>query len=256
MKEKKQKAEAAAPSSRAIESLAADVKQYSRRLQKRDAKKRLIYVASLIFCIIVAALFIIQSRHSDKRSTNVKPDKSIVMRRDNTAGMKPVTLHTGTYTAGVDIKPGRYMVTPEKGDGYGSFVVYELGTNLPEISEVLGDFSETADIPCIAVTLAEKQKIDIEGAKLKGVTFTPLATKPLKELTTGIWVVGLDIMPGTYIVSSKDARIGSVTVFDGDLPVAELLVGKGGSMYKEYQTLTIKEGQVLHVADTPAVLFK
>ena len=117
-------------------------------------------------------------------------------------------------------------------------------------------FAEPAHVPSIAVTLVENQEIVIKGETLKGVVFTPLATKTLTELTTGIWVVGLDIKPGTYTASSKNGLNGSVTLFEGDLPIARLLLGSDGLKFSESEKITLQEGQIIRISHIPTVVFK
>lgn len=251
---KKQKTPAPPPPPTVADAISAEILRYTSRRNKKDAGKRLIYLAALLFCIVVAVLLIQQLRHSDRRPTDVETSQADPRDRGDPAALPTVTLRVGAYTAGVDIKPGRYLVTAA--GGFGSFVVYEPGTKLPEISEVLGFFCETAHVPSIAVTLADKQELVIGGSSLQGAVFTPLATKLLTELTTGVWVVGLDIRPGTYLVSSKNGLAGSVTVFEEDLPVARALLGKGGPKFSESETLTLQEGQMIRIANIPTVLFE
>ena len=225
----------------------------SLRSRKIDLNKRMIYLAALLFCIVLAILFVRQTRHDDDRTVGTENPVSSFLPREDITGKQPVVMGTGNYTAGKDIEPGRYMVTTQ--GGYGSFVVYELDSKLTEVSEVLGYFADPAYVPSIALTLVENQEIEIKGAKLGQVTFTPLATEFLTELTTGIWVAGLDIEPGTYTISSKDGRNGSVSIFNGDLPYAKVLLGKGGAKYKESEIITLESNQTIRVASIPTVVF-
>jgi hypothetical protein len=76
------------------------------------------------------------------------------------------TLSAGEWEVGLDIAPGRYVVTPGSGQS-GNFVVYDT-TGFPDTDEVLG----TADglgVPTVTVTLKSGDTIDISGLSI--VTF-------------------------------------------------------------------------------------
>ena len=252
---KKQKA--AAPVSDSSGKAAGKISQKPKKFNfgRFQVNKRIVYLAALILCVVLVLLFVRYTRHLDDRPINpMGKTASDLALREGIEGKPTVTLGTGKYVAGKDIQTGRYMVTAER--GYGSFVTYEVDTRFPEISEMLGFFADPAYVPRIAVTLTENQEIEIKGGKLGEVTFTPLATALLTELNTGIWVVGLDIKPGTYTISSKDGRSGSVALMEGDLPVAKVLLGEGGGNFKKYETLMLAEGQVMRISNIPVVLFE
>jgi len=219
-------------------------------------KKRNIYLLALLLGILLVIFLIAGARHLDNPLTNTEKNEVAVVPRESVAGKEPVVLENSpdTYTAGVDIEPGRYMVTTER--GYGGFVVYEVGSNYPEISELIGFFADPHHVPSVAVTLAEDQEIMVYGARLSKVTFTPLDTVLLTELCTGIWVVGMDIEPGTYTVHSKDGRSGNLTLFDGDLPIARVLLGDGEGNFKKSEIITIKEGEIIRISNIPTVVFE
>ena len=225
-------------------------------MTKSYNKKRNVYLLALLIGILLVLFLIAGARHLDNPLENTEKNEVVVAPRESIIGKSPVVLEKSSdpYVTGVDIEPGRYMVTT--GNGYGGFVVYEVGTNYPEISEVIGYFADPHHVPSVAVTLAETQEIMIYGARLNKVTFTPLETALLTELCTGHWVVGMDIEPGTYIVRSKDGRTGNLTLFDGDLPVARVLLGDGGGVFKEHELITIKEGEIIRISNIPTVVFE
>ena len=224
-------------------------------LTKTYNKKRNLYLLGLMIAILLILFLVSYARHLDEPLHTTEVNEAAVAERESIAGKSPVVLVSNPepYIAGIDIEPGRYMVTTER--GFGGFVVYETGTSLPEISELIGYFADPHHVPSVAVTLADTQEIMVYGAKLRDVVFTPLETVLLTELTTGVWVVGLDILPGTYTVSSKDGRTGNLTVLEGDLPVARVSLGSGGGTFKEYETITIKEGEVIRISNIPTVSF-
>ena len=215
--------------------------------------KRKIYFGVILLLVILIFIFI--SRLHDRwyvpASVDVSEETVSLTPREDMTGKQNVILGSGTFFAGKDIPVGRYMATVEL--GYGSFVVYEPGTKLPEISEVLGKIAETAHVENIAVTLVEGQEIEIK--RLSKVIFKPLLTELRTELTTGIWDVGLDIEPGKYTVSSKNGLYGSITVLNGDVPAEEVFVGEHGMRPMESDALTLKEGQTIRISDIPTVIF-
>ena len=214
--------------------------------------RRRIFLTIIFLAIVLVFLFVRRGRHNDLRSSAIENDWSVLSIREDIAGKETVILGAGTFVAGVDIPPGRYIATTE--NGFGSFVVYERGTRLPEISEVLGYFAEPAYVPSVALTLVKDQEIKI--TRLAEVIFTPLKTEFKTELTTGIWEVGLDIKPGTYTISSKDGRGGSFNLFEGDKPVARMELGKNRANSKASGTVTLINGQTIRISAIPIVLFE
>ncbi|KYD04278.1 MULTISPECIES: bZIP transcription factor [Anoxybacillaceae] len=79
---------------------------------------------------------------------------------------KTVTLGTGTFYVGEDIKAGRYIVST-KGQSGNFVVLNELG--VPEVNEILG--TDSMAVNNITVSLKEGQEIRIMS--LNQVTFTP-----------------------------------------------------------------------------------
>jgi len=225
-------------------------------MTKSYNKKRNVYLLIILIAIFLVLFLISNARHLDNALKNTDKNEVEIAPRDSMAGKSPVVLERNPdrYIAGVDIEPGRYMVTAET--GFGGFVVYEVGTEYPEISEAIGYFADPHYIPSVAVTLVDTQEIMIYGSKLNRLTFTPLDTELLTELCTGVWVVGMDILPGTYVVRSKDGRSGDLTLFDGDLPIARVSLGDSGGAFKTSEIITIKEGEIIRISNIPTVSFE
>ena len=220
------------------------------RFDRRNIIKAAILLAVILVFIFVRKLNIFEYWFGVEDVA--LPSEEYVIPRDDAEGKAAVTLGSGTFFAGADIPAGRYSATTEK--GYGSFVVYETGTKLPEISEVLGYFADVAYVQSVAVTLGAGQEIEIKG--LSRVTFTPLRTELRTELTTGVWEAGTDIKPGTYKVSSLDGRSGSITVLSGSMPAAIAYLGENGTKSKESAVITLTEGQTIRISSIPAVVFE
>ena len=216
--------------------------------------KRKIYFGLILTIIILAYLFVRNMRDQDKPPEDVNEPVSISTRVDM-AGKLPVQLVRGDYVVGIDIPAGRYLATTVE-HSFGSVTVYELGTKVPEVSEILGVFAEEiAYVESIALTLVEEQEIKIDGIQLKEVIFSPLQTELRTELTTGVWEVGLDIEPGIYRVSSKDGLGGSITLLDGYDPVGRERLGNDEATNKPSAVMTLHSGQTIRIARIPTVVF-
>ena len=219
--------------------------------EKNKINPRLLYIALLLIALILAVLLIHQMRHYGNKIETIEASSAEIYERD-VDDIESVVLGAGLFTAGTDIPPGRYLVTTEE-DKFGSFVVYEPDSNMLQISEMLGSGPDIDYVPNVAVSLIDGQVLEIK--KLRQVTFTPLATELKTELTTGIWVVGIDINPGTYSVSSKNGRSGTLNIFEDDFPVAKSFLGKEGSGFVESDTVILEEGQVIRITKIPTVIF-
>jgi len=218
---------------------------------KINSKK--IYIGIVIIVFILMSIFVSNMRHDDLQPTEKDNSQAIPLSvREDMIGKSPITLKSGNFIVGVDIPAGRYSATTVEYD-FGSVTVYELGTKVPEVSEILGFIAETAYVESIALTLIESQEIKIE--RLGHVVFTPLHTELKTELTTGIWEVGHDIKPGTYTASSKDGLSGSIALLSDEDIVAILKLGNGESD-KKSEIVTLKNGQVIRISRIPTVIFE
>ncbi|MCL2739933.1 MAG: hypothetical protein FWE47_01885 [Oscillospiraceae bacterium] len=214
-----------------------------------DNNKKKILLTGLIAIFILVFLLVGNMRHKDPAEIEENPPYSELSVREDITGKAAVTLGEGDYIVGEKIAAGRYMAT-NGGNDFGSLIVYELDTNIPEVSEVLGYFSETAYVPCVALTLIDGQRIRI--VKLDNIVFKPLKTELLSELTTGVWEAGLDIEPGTYEVSSKEAVWGSITILEGIKPAGYVRLKE--EMPKGI--VTLKAGQTIRISGIPTVVFE
>ncbi len=87
------------------------------------------------------------------------------LHRMSTVPAARTTLATGTWTAGRDIRVGRYVATAPEGEA-GNFVVYAADGSL-KVNEILGgDYG----VPSVTVGLTRGDSIEISG--LSKVTFT------------------------------------------------------------------------------------
>lgn len=172
------------------------------------------------------------------------PEKAAT--RDNSTA-KLTELNTGSFMVGTDIPKGRYVIT---GDGSGNLFVYD-SAGLPYINEILG--GGDLGVETVTTDIAEGDKIEISG--IDKVTFTPAETKVSEgTLTTGNWIVGIDILPGRYdAVSSKGN--GNFFVYDTyGIPVVNEILG-GGDIGVEKVTLDLEEGYMISISGMNEVQF-
>jgi len=115
-------------------------------------------------------------------------------------------LSDGTFNVGVDIPVGRYIISATEGSGA---VMVARGVS------VLYNTAWSERVTNIVVHL-------VEGDVLIGITdehtFEPYDERQLSNvLTTGSWIVGLDILPGVYTVRpTYNDDWGRITIFAMD----------------------------------------
>ena len=129
------------------------------------------------------------------------------------AKAQAVTLGSGTYTVGDDIKPGRYTITTDSGSG-------NLIDSDDDVNVILGsDATEDNVVTSYTVTLTKGAEVELDG--LESVSFTPVNKHSYStELGAGQWVVGKDIKPGKYKIS---ATSGSGNLISDDGTINEIL---------------------------------
>lgn len=158
------------------------------------------------------------------------------------------TLNAGKFEVGQDIPEGRYVIT---GDGNGNLFIYDEN-DVPYVNEILGG----GDIAVESVTtnINAGDKVEITG--INNVTFTPAETIMYEDsLTTGNWVVGLDIAPGRYDITSAGGS-GNLFIYNttGWIEVNEILGSKDFGVEKV--TTDLKDGYVISISGMNKVKFE
>lgn len=123
---------------------------------------------------------------------------------------KPITVNAGTYKVGKQIQPGFYHITT-KSEDIGTFELknqYDMMTFIEVLSS-----PKNAPQKSITTYLAQDQIIIIK--KMSQVQFEPEKHIKRQSLTTGLWIVGPDIKPGTYTLKQTD-KYGSNNLFIKD----------------------------------------
>ena len=186
------------------------------------------------------------AHHSEKPSP-IKKSKKLsaytskkvfkLMPVKNTA--KAVTLGAGKYKVGKDIKPGRYVIRAVKGSGI-------LSNSDFNIDAILGNDVNSDQVTSFTTNLIKNDKIKLD--RIESTSFTPTPDKYTykTKISAGIWLVGLDIKPGKYVIRpikgsgnlisedgsdsdlneilGKDAKRGQVSKVTADLTTGEVIL--------------------------------
>lgn len=177
-------------------------------------------------------------------NTNSSAVSTAPATRDNSSA-KETDLGTGSFIVGTDIPAGRYVCSSKSS---GNFIVQD--GQMPVVNEILGggDFG----VDSVTVDLLNNQVINISG--MPNVNFKPAETALRTELTTGEWVVGLDIEPGRYICEPLEGS-GNFNVYDGSFPTVNEILGSASGFGVPSVTATLKEGNVVKISGLKTVKF-
>jgi hypothetical protein len=167
--------------------------------------------------------------------------------RDNSSA-KETTLNAGKFKVATDIPAGRYVIT---GDGSGNFFVYDED-GLPVVNEIL-DKSGEMGVASVTTDLKDGQEIEISG--LNAVKFTPAETKKSTKLTTGTWIVGLDIEAGRYDVTTPSGSGNFFIYNDLGLPTTNEILDATGEIGVKQVTVTLEDGQQIEISGLNEVDF-
>ena len=166
------------------------------------------------------------SSHHSKKPSSVKKRKRLsdyaskkvtkFMPVKNTA--KAVTLGAGKYKVGRDIKPGRYVIKAVKGSG-------NLSNSDFTINVILGKNVNSDQVTSFTTNLVKNDKIKIDWIESTSFTPTPDKYTYKTKLSAGIWLVGLDIKPGRYVIRPIKGR-GNLISEDGSDDNLNEILGK------------------------------
>jgi len=176
-----------------------------------------------------------------------------IAKRDNSSAELTV-LFAGTFTVGIDIPPGRYVITA---DGNGNLFIRDKGTSI--VNTILtGGYGRLhpSGVPSITTDLEVGQEIELGG--ISNATFTPAVTQMSTVLTAGDWVVGLDIPPGIYNAFPTYQEIGNffIRTAGGRGVVNEILNTTETDRGVERIRVNLEEGQRIQMHNISSVTFE
>ena len=198
--------------------------------------------------IIVSLVLVLGLSNLAMNSTNAASEKSSVQSTKTAAYVK--NLGKGTWKAGKDLKPGRYIITAKSGSGN---IVIGMGTDR-FVNEVLSSKSNGYSVTKIATNIKSGDKIKISG--LKKVTFTKVSSVRKKTLYTGHWTAGADLKPGRYTITAKSGTGNLVIGMGTDRFVNEVLTAKDEGFGVTKVTTDIKSGDKINISSLNHVSFK
>ena len=159
-----------------------------------------------------------------------------------------VTLSQGEWVVGVDVAQGRFVIS---GDSTGGLTIWRgegLITN-----EVLGGGGFGVDT--VNTYLLNGDRIVIND--INNTIFNPVTSRTQSNvLTTGTWVVGVDIQAGTFN-ASVPTGFGNLIVFRGsDVLVNEALEDGSYGIGHEYVAVTLVAGDLVMITGVNRVNFE
>lgn len=161
-------------------------------------------------------------------------------------------LFSGEWIVGQDIKPGRYKITTLDGQS-GNFFIYENETEeYPFVNFILENNGFGLGVEEANFDIQDGQVIELSG--MDNVIFEPVESEIKTELTTGMWVVGVDVEAGTYVATTAEDTSGNLFVYEnGDYPdgypTTNAVLGKGeNNIGSERIQLKLKDGQVIVIS--------
>ena len=170
----------------------------------------------------------------------------VLPERDNSEAIE-ISLSEGEgYIVGVAIPAGRYEIT---GEGIGTITIIDTGFGLAVFDEIFGD---EESIESITTDLVDGNEIRIAG--LSKVNFIPVETYIRKELTTGTWIVGLDIEKGDYVFHPSEGKGDFLLYREGTLIINERLDTNSIDGVKEIM-ITPELGDEIHIKGLNRVEF-
>lgn len=210
-------------------------------VQKKPFYKR-VWFWILVVILIFIGFGVAGSGSDDSSSSSSSSSSNSSSTKAETNTAEKVTLGSGTYTVGKDIKPGRYVITSTNGSGN----LTSKGSG--DINIILGqsEDDDAGQVTSYTTTLKKDEKIKIDG--IQSTLFTPTPSKRSYQttLTAGKWVVGKDIKPGRYEIKATKGS-GNLTSDNGD--INEILGtsadSDNGQVTKTTQTL--HDGETLKV---------
>ena len=202
--------------------------------------------------LLVSSMFILSAVPVFGKEIPVDVKDVIELRKTQFKENVEVELFTGEWIVGEDINPGRYSVTCSE-DQSGNFFVYkDKSTESPDVNFILENNGFGMGVTSATMDLYEGNVIELKG--LDGVMFKPVESSFTKELTTGNWVVGVDVEEGKYIATTSEDTSGNVFVYnpgeypDGYPEFNEVLGNGENNIGTEKAQMKLTKGQVIVIS--------
>lgn len=211
-------------------------------------KKQLSLILSLFIigfllssCGLIPAAMWPSFADSKKTTTKLPTPDDINFPPRTNIDLETINLSAGRYSVGKDetIKPGRYQIS---GSGSGNVNIYKY--SVIYISEILG--WPAFGVDSISVDLREYYEVEV--SELDQITLKPLKTIETNTVSSGDWVVGLDIKAGRFTALVDESESGRISIYDtsGYIRFSENL---GGALTANEISIDLKIGEILIVSN-------
>lgn len=152
-------------------------------------------------------------------------------------------LFAGQFEVGIDVEPGRYIITTDSGSG--NFFVYS--GDIPVINEILSSTADGFGITRIETDITEGQVIEVSG--LNRVLLNPAFIEQKTVLPSGIHLVGRDVPEGSYIASASSGSGNFIVYSNNGMPKVNEILGKDDfGLAVEKVKFSIKNGETIHIS--------
>jgi hypothetical protein len=171
---------------------------------------------------------------------------------DNSLAVK-TDLSSGHWRVGTDIPPGRYVISAVRGTGNISSLKRDGSRG---INEIFSAYLTTGlRVGTVTTDLEVNEIITIEH--LGNVSFVPAATGLRTTVSSGTWIVGIDIPAGSFtLTNARAGEQGAVSILTGDTVTRNEILGKIRGVGRDTLPLTLKDGQVLSIHGLNRVVLK
>lgn len=213
-----------------------DGKVYTFKVKKPFYKR--VWFWLLVLVVLIIGLSSMGSGSSSSSSSNSSSHKSSGYTVKKNTGKK-ITLNTGTFKVGRDIKPGRYLVKAASGSG-------NFTDKSGDINVILGTTADNESGQVDSYTTTLKKGDSIQLSSIQSTTFTPTASKVdyKTNLSAGDWIVGQNIKAGRYAIT---ATAGSGNLSNASGSINEVLGTTADSNAGQVTKVTVNlhNGEVL-----------
>jgi hypothetical protein len=155
------------------------------------------------------------------------------------------TYSPGMYKVGTEIPAGEYVLIPTKSDT--AYFEITKDSSGKSDSIIANDYFSGRSI----VTVADGEYFNVAYSTVYKINEAPAVNKAAKELSDGMYRVGIDIPAGEYKIAPTDSSGGYYEISSDSTHKFESIIGNGTVDNQQY--LTIENGQYLKLQRTKII---
>jgi hypothetical protein len=176
-------------------------------------------------------------------STSEMPSQEDSPAHNNSHAVK-TDLSVGHWRVGTDIPPGRYVISAVRGTGNTSSVKRDGRRGINEIFSA--HLTTGLRVGTVTTDLEDNEIITIE--RLGTVSFVPAVSEMRTTISSGTWIVGIDVPAGTFSLSATRAgEQGTVSILTGEAVTHNEILGTIHGVGHTSMPLTLTDGQILSI---------